>query len=92
MGMDNFIRKIMLLEIIQKQMELSPIRKEVKPITPEIITKPEKKSYTPTVEEICEDYPEERPRNLPLGDGQPILELAEPTDNEDLDLLRMFQP
>jgi hypothetical protein len=25
-----------------------------------------------------------------LGDGQPILELAEPTDDEDFDLLRMF--
>jgi predicted aspartyl protease len=73
MDMDNFIRKATLSEIIRKQMELSPIRKEVEPIAPEIITKPEKKSYTPTVEEIFEDYPEERPQNLPLGDGQPIL-------------------
>jgi hypothetical protein len=90
MDMDNFIRKTMLSEIIRKQMELSPIQKEVKPITPEIITKPEKKSYMPTIKETFEDYPEERPRNLPLGDGQLILELAEPTDDEDLYLLQMF--
>jgi hypothetical protein len=52
--------------------------------------KPEKKSYTHTVKEIFQEYLEERPQNLPLGDAQPILELAEPTDNKDLDLLQMF--
>lgn len=85
MDLGRFEKPRRFLEVFWKTLELSQTQ-----IPKTVIPTTIKQSLTPQIEEIFEEYPGEKPWNLPLEDWQPILELADGSDEEDLDLLRTY--
>lgn len=85
MDLEQFGKTRRFSEILRKTIELSRAQTQV-----ENTLTSDKQSLAPQIKEIFEDYPEERPRNLPLNNWQPILELADEPDEDNLDLLRTY--